>query len=211
MTKTLKHFFLLFMLVFSTVSAETKEDQYRLYVTMVDPEFHCFALSNNMVFNIPEKNWETQMLPEVGAEVFIVDGFRCIPDPKHECVLMFGYFQDRAIKPLSAWITPESKQYGLSCVSSETICTAPAGYIFSAQYRDVLLLSDGSQWIKEDDTKTVFGPESRLVVSKQTDGVYSITDLNESDYPCRCKAKTGRTLTWHRYERVKPYVPETTN
>ena len=72
MIKTLKHFFLLFVFMFSMVSAESKEDPYRLYVTMVDPEFHCFALSNNMVFNIPGTNWEIiAALPEVGTEVHV--------------------------------------------------------------------------------------------------------------------------------------------
>ena len=34
--------------------------KYRLHVTKVDPEFHCFELSNNLVFVIPQKNWETR-------------------------------------------------------------------------------------------------------------------------------------------------------
>jgi hypothetical protein len=207
MTKMLKHFSLLFVLMFSVVSAEIKEDPYRLYVTEVDSEFHCFALSNHMVFNIPERNWKADAFPEVGTEVYSIDGGRCIPDPKHECVFVFEYSQDSTKKRCYAWITPESKQYGLSCILSKTICTAPAGYIFSPEYRDVLQLSDGSQWIKENSTKTRFGPESRVVVSKLMDGSYSIVDLDESDWPCSCSATTGRTLTWHRYERVKPYVP----
>jgi hypothetical protein len=211
MTKILKYFSLLFVFMFSLVSAEIKEDQYRLYVTDIDPEFHCFALSNNMVFNIPKKMWEKVTLPEVGTEVYVMDGFRCIPEPKHECVFAFGYSQDGAEKRCYACITPESKKYGLTCVSSKTICTAPAGYIFSAQYRAVLLLSDGSQWIKEEDTKNVFDSESRLIVSKQNDGSYSIIDLDESDYPCKQMARIGKTLTWHQCDRVKPYVPETTN
>ena len=44
--------------MFSVVSAEIKEDPYRLYVTEVDSEFHCFALSNHMVFNILERKLE---------------------------------------------------------------------------------------------------------------------------------------------------------
>lgn len=210
MIKMMKLFSLLFVCMFSIVSADIKEDQYRLTVTEVDLDFHCFRLSNHMVFNIPKRMWEKVTVPEVGAEVYVMDGFRCIPD-KHECVFAFGYSQAGAEKRCYACITPESKKYGLSCVSSKTICTAPAGYIFSAEYRAVLLLSDGSQWIKEEDTKTVFDSESRLIVSKQNDGSYSIIDLDESDYPCKQMARIGKTLTWHRSERVKPYVPETTH
>jgi hypothetical protein len=197
MIKTLKHFSLLFVFIFSMVSAEIKED--RLYVTMVDPEFHCFALSNNMVCNIPQKNWETETLPEVGTEIYFYP-FR-LSNSENEDEIFVGYSQDPLEKIFNVWITPESKQYGVSCISSESICTAPAGYIFSGQYRDVLLLSDGSQWIKEKEGKTGFGPKSRLVVSKQKDGDYLIIDLDKSDFSCKCGAKTP----YHRYEWVKPY------
>ncbi len=215
MIKTLKHFFLLFVFVFSMASAETNEDKYRLYVTMVDPELHCFALSNNMICNTLKKNWETETLPEVGTEVYIKATAKIISDSKNEGEVDVGYSQDSAKKPFSVWITPESKQNGLLFVASESVCTEPAGWIFSAQYRDALLLSDGSQWIKENDGKTVFGPESRVVVSKQKDGGYSIIDLDKSAFSCKCMAskaaKNGKILSWHRYERIKPYLPETTN
>ena len=82
MVTFLKRFSLLFVVFFSIVSAEAKEDleKYRLYVTKIDPEFHCFALSNEMVFNIPKKNWETATLPEVGAEVYILPTIRQVPN-----------------------------------------------------------------------------------------------------------------------------------
>jgi hypothetical protein len=215
MTKTLKYFSLLFVFIFSLVSAEIKEDQYRLNVTMVDPELHCFALSNNMICNTLKKNWETETLPEVGTEVYIKATARIISDSKNEGEVDVVYSQDPAKRPFGVWITPESKQNGLSFAASESVCTAPAGWIFSEEYRDVILLSDGSQWIKESAGKTVFGPGSRVVVSKQKDGGYSIIDLDASSYVCKCRAskvaRKGKISTWHRYERVKPYVPETFN
>ncbi len=185
-------------------------EKYRLYVTDIDQEFHCFALSNNMICTIPKRNWETETLPEVGTEVYLKSDIRLMTNPGEEDEFAVGYSQDPEKKLFSVRIIPESKQYGLSCVSSECILTAPAGWIFSEQYRDVLLLSDGSQWIKDSDGKTVFGPESRLVVSKQKDGGFSIIDLDVISYGCKCRAekRSGKTLTWHRYERVKPYTPE---
>ena len=213
MTKTLKHFSLLFVFIFSMVSAEIKEDQYRLYVTMVDPEFHCFALSNNMICEIPKRHWEKEALPEVGTEVYFYSDIRLITNSEDEYdEFAMGYSQDPSKKLFNVRITPESKHYGLSFVTSACIITAPAGWIRSEQYRDVVQLSDGSQWVKVDDGKTVFGPESRLLVSKQKDGGFSIIDLDVITHGCKCRAeKRGRALTWHQYERVKPYNPETTN
>jgi len=218
MNKTLKLFSLLFMFVFSALSADPEMEKdkfrsavfekYQLTVTEVDPEFHCFALSNNMVFNIPKRNWEKETLPEVGTEIHFKPDFRLISHEKEDEIVI-EYSQGPSKKMFSVWITPESKQNGLSCISSECILTAPAGWIFSEEYRDVLLLSDGSRWIKEKDGKTVFGPETRLIVSKQKDGGFSIIDLDASIYGCKCRT-SGRSLTWHRFERVKPYVPEIT-
>ncbi len=81
MIKTLKLFSLMLVLIFSMVSAdpETGEDKfrshihekYRLTVTDVDPELHCFKLSNKLVCNILKKNWETDALPEVGDMVLL--------------------------------------------------------------------------------------------------------------------------------------------
>jgi hypothetical protein len=66
------------------VSAEIKEDKYRLYVTMVDPEFHCFALSNHMICEIPKRHWEKEALPEVGTEVYFYSDIRLIANAEDE-------------------------------------------------------------------------------------------------------------------------------
>jgi len=71
MTTSFKLFLMLFLLIFTGVFTETQIDldKYRLYVTEVDPEFHCFTLSNQMVCYVAQNNWETDLLPEVGAEI----------------------------------------------------------------------------------------------------------------------------------------------
>src|SRR5579863_8923319 len=133
MTKILKLFSLLFVLIFSMASAEFKEDQYRLYVTMVDPEFHCFSLSNKMVFHIPEKNWETALLPEVGTEIFIEGETRKVSNYLSSEDDKFGIGFSNHPENKLWWelefmpvrMSKGSEEYCLTYVSSEPICTAP--------------------------------------------------------------------------------------
>lgn len=210
MNKTLKLFSLLFIFSFAAVFADSKVDleNYRLYVTEIDPEFHSFRLSNNIICTVCKRNGVPETLPEVGTEVYIQTAQIVVSNPQPECERVFGYAQDRAKKSFLAWITPESKQYGLSCVSSHQICIAPAGWIMPAQYRDVILLSDGSQWVKDDGGKTVFGPESHVVVSQQSEDGYSIIDLDPTDDIYTRTYNGIMKINFARFEKVKPYFPE---
>ncbi|HEY5235199.1 MAG TPA: hypothetical protein VIJ14_03375, partial [Rhabdochlamydiaceae bacterium] len=101
----MKRLSLMFMFLLSTVFAETKPDldKYRVYVTEIDPEFHCFALSNHMVFNIPKKNWETDPLPEVGTEVYLKPTIRMLEGRasyKGEGDFVVKFSQDPMKKPV---------------------------------------------------------------------------------------------------------------
>ena len=114
MTKTLKHFSLLFVFIFSMVSAEIKEDQYRLYVTMVDPEFHCFALSNHMICYIPKENWETRTLPEVGTEICFILTYVSL---EARCTVPAGWFSSAeyhyvmTLSDGSRWIKKDQEKH----------------------------------------------------------------------------------------------------
>ncbi len=221
MIKMVKLFSLCVMFLFSSVFAVGEAslvglEKYRLYVTKVDPEFHCFALSNNLVCQTLKKNWETETLPEVGAQVYITNCVSMIDNrvsDKDVAEFEIGYTENPEKKLIGVRIFQDSKQYGLSIISTESVCTAPDGWIFSAEYKDVILLSDGSQWMKEKAGKTVFCSESRVVVSRQKEGGYSILDLDQSSYSCKCNRKNrpGKMIVGHRSERVNPYFPEMAN
>jgi hypothetical protein len=202
MIKTLKQFSLLFVFIFSMISAESKEDQYRLYVTMVDPEFHCFALSNNMVFNIPKKNWETTALPEVGTEVYITPWLRIIQERPscNEGDFVVRYSQDSMKEPITVWMTKDSEQYGLSCISSEFVCTQPAGWLTPGVYQNVLTLSDGSKWTL--DAKVGFTPGDRILMSKIKEEEYRIIDIDRVNV-----ITLGNVYIAYEDTKAKPYVP----
>ena len=121
MNKTLKQFSLLLVFVFSAVFADSKADleNYRLFVTEVDPEFHCFRLSNKLVFNIPKKDWETETLPEVGTEVQIwprfINVFNRHPFAEDDFNIVFYKNPDK--KLMSVCLPKESEEYCLTSLS----------------------------------------------------------------------------------------------
>ncbi len=214
----MKRFSLLFMLVFSSIFAEAKVDleKYRLYVTKVDAEFHCFALSNNLVFTIPQKQWETETLPELGSEVYvlpaiaILDGHTSFKE-EHEFSMIHS--ENRQKKRIAVWMSEESKQECLSLVSSESVCTEPAGWVFSERYKEVFRLSDGSSWMKEKEGQTVFSSGDRVIVSRLSAEHYlmiNIEQVERSSKICFCKtsASSEKMFTRHWSERVKPYILE---
>ncbi len=190
MAKPLKLFSLLLIFLFSTMVAESKNDldKYRLYVTNVDPEFHCFALSNQMTFCIAKNDWETGNLPEVGTEVSLVPRFT-YPDMRYSVsegdlsVLNFGSFHRGPMyqpKLTNIWMSPESKQYCFSFVSSESVCLQPAGWFSSAVNRDVIKLSDESQWIAEQEGRFGFKKGDRVIVTQINDSQWGIIDVDQN-------------------------------
>jgi hypothetical protein len=200
------------MFLLSTVFAETKTDldKYRLFVAKVDPEFHCFALSNNMVFNIPKKNWKTESLPEVGTEVYLKPTIRMLEGRssyKEEGDFVVKFSQDPMKKPVTAWMTKDSEQYCLSFVSSESVCTQSAIWITRGVYQNVLVLSDGSKWLMPKDDEVEFTPGDRIMVSKIQEDDYMIIDIDRSMFFCGEETASGKTFMWYKLERTKPYVP----
>jgi hypothetical protein len=177
MTKIARLFSLLVILFFSSTFAISDNfipnkidlEKYRLYVTKVDPEFHCISLSNNLVLNIIQKSDE---LPDIGAEVFINSNMR-YPDTQFKEVGELHVFYNKGFRLvcLSAWIAHESELNLLTCAYGESVCKN-SGIIFGCwENRHILKLSDGSIWIISDESEnfqekqSFFKPGDRLIIS----------------------------------------------
>lgn len=221
MTKMMKLFSLCAMFLFSSVFAlqdQVDLEKYRLYVTKVDPEFHCFALSNSWVFSIPQQNWETDQLPEVGTEIFILPKLRH-PDNRlslsEEGEFYAEYTKESKTHQIAVWMTEQSQQEFVTYVSSETVCTRP-GWIYGCWIdENVIELSDGSKWILKKkcncskETRFGFNPGDRLIVTKRDGNFCMITDIDRSFFYGHNKP-TGKAKAIYKWEAVKPYTPETT-
>jgi hypothetical protein len=218
MNKTLKLFSLLFMLIFSMVSAdtETEEDKfrswvfekYRLTVTEVDPELHCFKLSNKLVYNIPKKNWETDALPEVGDRVVLTPIIRLHShrsthiEQGELCADIRGPDGKWPSKrKVNVWVSGES-EYQLYFVDVDLVRT-DSGWI-SDVYEDVVLLSDRLGWIRKSKEPIVFAPGDRIIVSKNSKNEYILIDLDQN---FRFETSNGKTFGMLAYEVVEPFIP----
>lgn len=211
MTKILKLFSLLLMAVFSAVFADSTVDleKYRLTVTEIDPEFHCFRLSNHMIFNIPKKNWEKVELLEVGTEVYLKpigrkvtsrlsceEGNLCVcfsKNPKKKCMLV--------------WMPKESEEHCLTYVSSELICTAPSGWFSSQEYRYVMTLSDQSKWVMKRDGESNFRLGERVIVSRGKEDEFYLINIDRTAVRKHVYVHNDAFM-WQESVIVKPYVPE---
>jgi hypothetical protein len=217
MNKTLKLFSLLFVLIFSMVSAdpETVEDKfrsfifekYRLTVTDVDPELHCFKLSNKLVCNVPKKDWGTDVLPEVGDRVVLapivrLHSHRSTHIEQGELRADIRGPDGRASKmKVDVWISGEA-EYQLYFVSNDLVHT-DSGW-FSDVYEDVVLLSDRSGWIRKSKEMNVFAPGDRIIVSKCSESEYVLINLDQS---FREVTSNGKTFGMLVFEVVEPFNP----
>ena len=205
MTKTVKLFSLLLMFVFSTVFAESDLDKYRLYVTDVDPEYQCFALSNNMIFCVARNNLETDTFPEVGVEIVLAPWIRH-PDARyfvHEGDFMARFFGIPQNHPTKICMIPESREFCLSYVSTESVCIEPDGWFFSGVYIDVIELSDGSKWIAESTDPFEFKKGDHIIVTKIGDNQWGFIDVDQN-----VSRKTANEEIYVHYlgVAVKPYI-----
>ncbi|HEX4840010.1 MAG TPA: hypothetical protein VFU89_06175 [Rhabdochlamydiaceae bacterium] len=202
----MKRSFAILLMTFSVLLADRKVDlsNYRLFVTQVDPDSHYFALSNNLVFGIPETRWATQPLPKVGDEVYIGSSPQWVEGPKMGGFDM-RFVKDSEKKLFSVAIVEEYKTSDLSYVASKRVEVEPAGWISPSIYRDAILLSDGSIWIKIKRGRALFKPNARVFVSKQKEGDYLIIDLDQLDYSW--ERKLQKVMAWRRFERVMPWSP----
>jgi hypothetical protein len=213
MNKTLKLISLAFMFVFSTVFTEPKaeQDPHRLYVTKVDPEFHCFVLSNNMMFYSIKNEWKTENLPDVGTEVKLLPAERH-PEKKN-AIMEEGEFKaiyaigDRK-RSLFIWMPPESEQYCFSYVASKQLSVKPAGWFSARVNQEIIELSDGSKWLVEPkETELGFSPGDHVIVAGVDEARHMLINVNRMFYSHI--NQTDKTLGWYRYAVVKPYVEAT--
>jgi hypothetical protein len=187
--------------------------KYRLYVTKVDPDLQCFEVSNNLVFSIPQKNWEKDQLPEVGTKVAILPKLRHLDNRlslSDEGEFYVQYSKKSKDYQIAVWITEKSQQEFVTYVSSETVCTLP-GWIYGCWVREnVIELSDGSKWsLKKKCTcskEATFGfnPGDRLIVTQQDENSCMLVDIDESVF------YGGKATAIYKWEVVKPYIAETT-
>jgi hypothetical protein len=203
MTKTLKLFSLLLIFLFSTMVASDP-----------DPEFEGCDIWNDWTCYI-DKNREIPNLPEVGTEVSLVPQLKH-PDKKYfvmqdeYSVVYFGSYQG---KLTNAGTSPESKQNCFSFVSSESVCLQPArwfspdtGWFSPAVNRDVIKLSDESEWIAEEGSPIGFKKGDRVIVTQINDSQWGIFDVDQS---ITWEGRNRKTYAHYlSFVVVKPYHKE---
>ncbi len=219
MSKILKLFSLVFVLIFSIVSAdpETGEDKFRsvifekymLTVTEVDPELHCFRLPNRLVCNIPIKDWKTAILPEVGDRVCLIPigrlhSHRSTHIEQGELRADIKGPDGLSKGEVTVWISDES-EYQLYFVGVELVCTQPnSGWVFpNSVYEEIILLSDGSRWTRKREQESVFTRGDRIIVSHLKENEYLLIDL-DNNFSFK-EIRAGKNLVVLSNEAVEPF------
>lgn len=202
MTKTLKLFSLLFVMMFSMVFAESKIDleQYRLFVTKVDPESHCFVLSNELTCCQIKRDWNTKTLPPIGIEIVLTN--LVSPSEHKRSNNEAGEFLalDDNGGQYNVWVPQESEPYFLTVVMCRSVCTHPAGWIYSATYENMIELSDGSKWTTQMDH--AFEEGDRVVVSIDSDfGTWELINLDTVVH-----AASSNNETYYEKIIASPYL-----
>lgn len=206
MTNTFKWFSLLLLLILKTIIGQPKSDldKYRVYVTDIDPAFHCFALSNQMVCYVARNHWMTDPLPEVGAEI------RLAPKKRNPALTMMeqgeflAFFSLGILKKLiPVWMTQESYQYFLTYVSTEKIYPKPVGWC-SAPI-NVIELSDGSKWITENKSKLGLVGGDHVLINRIDDHQCWLIDIDRTTI--EGGSKNAKFVSDNGVV-VKPYVLE---
>ncbi len=217
MIKTLKLFSLMLVLIFSMVSAdpETGEDKflssihekYVLTVTEVDPELHCFKLSNKLVCNILKKNWATDALPEVGDIVCLnpimrLHSHRSTHIEQGELSVDIRGPDGRLPSKgkVDVWISGES-DYQVFFVDYSLVCIY-SGWL-SNDHEQVFLLSDRSGWARTSKETHVFASGDRIIVCKNSQNQYMLIDLDKSHF----LISGGKPFGMLAHEKVVPYNP----
>lgn len=172
MSKLFRVFFVLFALICSLARADTQNlDKYRVYVSKVDDEFHCIALSNGIICHVIPKKWGSEKFLVAGDEILILPSVRH-PERKgslkDEGALFLVSFGNQG-KAINVWLE-ESNPQMLTYASESSVCIKPAGWFSSEQHLSVFELSDGSKWRVEDpafqDTVQLFAKEGdRIIIS----------------------------------------------
>lgn len=206
MTKTLKFFSLVLLLIFSVAFGGSKVDleKYRLFVTKVDPESHCFVLSNGMTCCQIIRDWNKKALPNIGIEIALTN--LSSPSENKKSNKEEGEFLalDDNGGQYYVWMPLESEQYFLTVVLCRSVCTCPAGWVYSATYENLIELSDGSKWTTSMDH--AFARGNRIVVS--TDNDFGIWELINLDTVVHAAASSNNE-TYYEKITASPYLETT--
>jgi hypothetical protein len=91
----------------------------------------------------------------------------------------------------------------LSYVSTQLVCTQPAGWLFSAVNENVIELSDGSKWISKEVPDFDQG-DCAIVTRDIEDDQWYIIDVSRE----RFWGTDRRLVVFYNRVEVKPYNPE---
>ncbi len=212
----LKRFSLLFLFFSSAVFADAEMDEekfrlavlerYRLSVTEVDPEMHCFRLSNKLVCNIPKKDWGTDAFPAVGDKVALFPIVR-LQSHRSSHIEQGELFVDirgpdgklPSKGNVNVWISDES-EYQLYFFGSEAVYSEWGWW--KDIYKEVIVLSDGSGWLRAGMNESKFSPGDRIIVSKLNNKEYILIDLDQN---INTTVSAGKTFGMLAFEKVEPF------
>ena len=179
MTKTMKLFSLLLMVVFSVAFADSDLDKYRLYVTKVDTELQCFEVSNGMILNRVKKRRNSETLPEVGTEIMLLPirfNANRTDARIEDGEFIAGFKAENRKSALFLWMSPGSEQHALTFVSAN-----PVKWFFSNVQEYVIELSDGSKWTSKISANFDKG-DPVIVTGAPVEGKWCIINPNPSTF-----------------------------
>ncbi|HEX2579691.1 MAG TPA: hypothetical protein VHK67_04740 [Rhabdochlamydiaceae bacterium] len=207
----IKLFSLLLMVVFAVLSAEAQEDefrskvsnQYQLTVTEVDPKELCFKLSNQMICNIPFKNRAIKIFPKVGDSVGFYPIFtyydRYATHIEHGGLSVSFRSPDTQLQEnIKVWVSGK-----FACpvvVRRDSIVTERDG--LRDVYKEVLVLSDGSAWIRNEEKTGLYAPGDRIIVTVLGQNGYLLINLDKSS---QIDEDDGWAWVTLAFEKVEPF------
>ncbi|HEX4839225.1 MAG TPA: hypothetical protein VFU89_02145 [Rhabdochlamydiaceae bacterium] len=216
MRKMLKFFSLFFMVVFVSLAAESATDEnqflstvkekYQLTVTEVDPEHHCFKLSNKLICNLTKRRLKADALPVVGDVIRLCPMSRsCDRRLSHiEQGELTVFIKSEDVIPtksiIGVWISGED-EYPM--VLHDVVRINSGGE--SGADQELVILSDRSGWIRKSKEPTVFAPGDRIIIST----VRGVDDpeflLINMDKNALLKLNDGKTAIGFACEAVVPF------
>ena len=214
MRKMLKFFSLFFMVVFAPLVAESAtdenqflskmEEKYRLTVTEVDAEHHCFKLSNKLICNLTKGRLKIDALPVVGDVVRLFPTLRSYDRRlSHiEQGELTVFIKSEDVIPtksiINVWISGED-EYPVVLSRIESI--NPGGE--SGADQGVFMLSDGSMWIRKSKEPTVFAPGDRIIICFVDHSEFLLINMDKNKL---LNFSGGKTAVQFADEIVVPFI-----
>ncbi len=210
MKTILKLFLMIFFLICFPLFAEAdlNLNKYRMYVTAVDEDAHCFAVSNGLIFHLIKKHWTVKKLPEIGVEIKLIP-MGWFPEVKSsnieegEFIVLFDNETAKNQRVL-AWLSPDSEFQYISYVSTQNVCVEPAGWFSMGEFENIIELSDGSKWI-QGPLDPLLNKEDRIIISPEPGSEnWLLINLNRLIYFDAHIARI-KTFSMYRFAQIKSY------